>query len=685
MRAPPNLAREEHAAAAPVGPGVVRAPFIWDAVAFGSFLVAFYIAYRYAMTFSHATPSPFWFPISVLLSALLLTRPRWWPLVVLGTLPIRLFSDVSAGLPVSFLLETFAIDSAGVVLTAAALRRLLANPLKLDTIRDYSIYGLFAVVLVPAAAALGGAAARSVFDADFWTTWQQWFLGDAVTHLVVTPTICYWVLTAPWQSKPRSRGRALEAALLSVGLVASSYVAFVTQTNDADFTAWRIYVPVPFLLWAAIRFGMLGATGAITCLVVASVGAALHGFGPFSGRSPEDTAVALQHFLIERAAPLYFIAILVEEKGRVERSLRDSERLFRTTADSAPVMIWLTGADGLCEFVNQRWTDFSGRTLEQERGTGWTDGIHPDDRAQCLEVIEGAKAKRGQFEHEYRMLSANGDYRWILDVGVPRFSAGGEFAGYVGCAVDVTERRERAEALAEANRTLAHASRLVSVGTLTAMIAHEVNQPLCAIRCNAEAGLALLDSSRPRLDELREILTDICRDDQRADDIVTRVRLLSRKRDFQPQALDLHAVIADVLRLAGGDATRRQVRVITDLDPALPPVRADVIQVQQVLLNLLVNAFDAMRDTPVAARKVKVVARASGDDLVEIAITDRGHGIPPEDLPRIFDSFFSTKADGMGMGLSIARSIIETNDGRIWAENNADHGATFRFQLRVAG
>jgi PAS domain S-box-containing protein len=395
--------------------------------------------------------------------------------------------------------------------------------------------------------------------------------------------------------------------------------------------------------------------------------------------------VALQHFLLERAAPLYFVAILIEQKERVERSLRESERMFRTTADTVPAMIWLLGTDMLCEFVNQRWLDFTGRTLEQERGMGWTHGIHSDDLAQCVQTLERSWAVRGKFEHEYRVLGADGSYRWVVDVGLPRYSPDGEFAGYVGCASDVTERRERLAALEEANRNLAHASRLVAVGTLTAMIAHEVNQPLCAIRCNAEAGLALLASTHPPLDTLREILSDICRDDQRADDIVTRVRVLSRKRDFQPQGLDLNAVIADVLRLASGEAARRQVRVVTELDPALPPVRGDVVQVQQVLLNLLVNSLDAMRDTPAAARQVTVRTRADTDGRVEVAVADRGHGIRPDDLPHVFDSFFSTKAEGMGMGLAIARSIIETHDGRIWAENNAESGATFRFLLRVVG
>ena len=167
MSATTNVLRDAHADATRAALGMLRARFVSNALAFGLFAVAFYVAYRYAMSFSQTTASPFWFPISVLLSALLVARPRWWPVLVASTLPIRLFSEVSAGLPVTFLVETFAIDSAGVVLTAAALRRYLDHPLRLDTVRDYGVYALVAVVLVPAAAAFGGAATRYALGYDY--------------------------------------------------------------------------------------------------------------------------------------------------------------------------------------------------------------------------------------------------------------------------------------------------------------------------------------------------------------------------------------------------------------------------------------------------------------------------------------------------------------------------------------
>ena len=266
--------------------------------AFCLFVAAFYFAYRYAMSFSQAAASPFWFPDSILLCALLLVPPgRWW-MFVLAALPIRLLAPVSAGLPLWFLLTTFAIDSAKGLLVATALRRFLKNPIRFETVRDFALYCLFAVLLVPAASAFGGAAARYFLGSDFWPAWEQWFLGDALTHLVVTPVIFYWVLGVPWNEPIRSGRRWIEGALLAAGLLVTAYIAFDTEGGATGFTEARFYAPVPFLFWAAIRFGMFGATGAIAVIAFFSIAAALQGQGPFAGQFPADIALDLQHFLL---------------------------------------------------------------------------------------------------------------------------------------------------------------------------------------------------------------------------------------------------------------------------------------------------------------------------------------------------------------------------------------------------
>ena len=309
---------------------IVRRSYLGNVLGFCLFAVAFYFAYRYAMSFSHATASPFWFPDSVLLCTLLLVPPdRWW-MFVLAALPIRLLAPVSAGIPLWFLLTTFAIDSTKGLLAAVALRRFLSNPIRFETVREFALYSLFVMLLIPAAAAFAGAGARHFLGFDYWPAWEQWFLGNVLTHLIVTPVIFYWVLGAAWTAPAVFPTRWVEGALLTAGLIVTAYIACDTEVGRTSFAEPRFYAPVPFLFWAAIRFGMFGATGGIAVIAFFSIAAALQGHGAFSGQSPADTALDLQHFLLLRAAPLYPIAVLIEQNRGVEHSLR--ERVKELTA-----------------------------------------------------------------------------------------------------------------------------------------------------------------------------------------------------------------------------------------------------------------------------------------------------------------------------------------------------------------
>ena len=253
----------------------------------------------------------------------------------------------------------------------------------------------------------------------------------------------------------------------------------------------------------------------------------------------------------------------------------------------------------------------------------------------------------------------------------------GEFLGYIGSALDITDRR----GAEESNRALAHVQRLAIIGELTAAIAHELKQPLSAIMSNADAAGTLLDTANPPLGEIREIVSDIRRADLRADEVLGQVRTFLRKREVSMQPLDLNTAVADVLPLVVGDARKRRIRLRTELATDLPPVFGNQTQLQQVLINLIVNGMDAMANTPEGKRDLVVrTAKPNGDARIEVSVTDRGSGIPSGSLPRLFESFFTTRAEGMGLGLSIARSIVETHGGRIWADNNPDGGgATLPF------
>lgn len=365
----------------------------------------------------------------------------------------------------------------------------------------------------------------------------------------------------------------------------------------------------------------------------------------------------------------------ITERKNSEAQIRESEQRFRNMANSAPVLIWMANTEKLCEFFNQGWLSFTGRTLEQEIGNGWVQGVHPDDIQYCLDVYHSAFDARRPFEMEYRLRRHDGQYQWVLDTGTPRFASNGAFLGYVGTAIDITDKRQAEES----KRQIAHLQLLATMGELTAAISHELRQPLAAISFNMDAAEKQLDSGTLDRSELVEILGDIRADVRRADGVIRRIRDLVCKRKIRMEPLDLNLIVADTLQLLGGEALRRRIEVRADLCAGAPMVLADRTQLEQVLINLMMNGMDAMANS--GMRRLTVRTNSDGSDEVQVTVTDSGHGIAPVHLPRLFDSFFTTKREGMGLGLFLARSIVESHHGRIWADSHSCGGAVFHFTV----
>jgi PAS domain S-box-containing protein len=374
----------------------------------------------------------------------------------------------------------------------------------------------------------------------------------------------------------------------------------------------------------------------------------------------------------------------VTDQHQAIQALKESEERFRTMANTAPVMIWMSGPDKLCSFFNKGWLDFTGRSLEQELGNGWTVGIHPDDFDHCFGVYVNSFDARQEFTMEYRLRRFDAEYCWVLDHGVPRFESDGTFLGYIGTAIDINKRRRTESELQRQRGELAHLTRVSTMGELAASLAHELNQPLTAILSNAQAAQRFLAANPADVEELGEILKDIVQDDSRASEVIQRMRALVKKEDLAFAPLDLGGVVRDVAALVHSDAILQEVRILLEVKPDLPPVRGNKVQLQQVVLNLLLNAFEAMKDWPAHEREVKVHVERDGARMVKVAVRDRGTGLNSGKLDKIFQPFYTTKREGLGMGLSISRSIIDAHGGRLWAENNPDRGATFYCTLPVS-
>jgi len=659
---------------------LLRSPWYRQLPGFCIFAGAYYFAFRYGIALSNGHVAPFWFPDTVLLCALLLKPPRDWWIYLAAALPIRLFSSAADQDPKWFLAATYVLDGAKTILVATVMRSVLRNPIRIASLKEYGVFSFLAVLVVPTISATFGAAANHFRGLPYWPVWQGWFLADALTHAVVTPAVL-WCLFA-WQEglKKPSLKRLLEGGIVAAGLIVTTQMAFTSDTSGMNFPITCFYAAIPLLFWAAVRFGMAGASGAVGILTVCVANAAMHGRGLFFHKSPTEEILILQEYLLFRSVPLYLVAILLQQRDEAEQSLRESEERFRVMADTAPVLMWIASTDKMCVFFNRSWLNFTGRTMVQELGNGWAEGVHPQDLQHCVRTYHSAFDARRPFEIEYRLQRHDGEFRWVLDRGVPRYTANGDFLGYVGTAIDLTDRKWAEEA----RQDLVHASRLAVVGEFTAMVAHELNQPLNAILNNIDAAKFLLDRKTVPVDELRQIVADIRADNVRAGEAIRRIRALVSKREMEMELLDMNATVAEIVRLAKADAFRRGVRMHSDCQAPFAKVRGDVVHLQQVVLNLIINGMDAMKDNHEPDRYL-YVSTSSNDDSVEVAVRDMGQGIPPEDLRRIFDSFFTTKPDGMGIGLSMSRSIVQWHSGRIWAENNKDgKGTTFRFSLPVA-
>jgi len=392
---------------------------------------------------------PLWPGCAFLVAVLLLTPQRLWPALLTAGLAGFVLYDARAGLTIRATSWLIVADVIEILIAALGVRYLFGGVPRLTNLKSLAKYSLVAVILAPVSAASFG---RVALGDDYWATWGISFLTEALALLTLTPAILSWVDADAWAQE--SRAYYFEAAALIAGLVILGYITFVASGGNSRPAL--LYSLVPLLLWSALRFGIKGTINSMLIVAFLSIWGAVHGSGPFTGRAPLSDVLSLQLFLLFAAASFMVLAVLADEHKQSARAVRESEKRFRLVANAAPVLIWLSGPDKLCTYFNKTWLDFTGRPNEQELGNGWAQGVHPQDLQNCLATYTRSFDRRERFRMEYRLRRYDGEYRWILDIGVPRFTQN-SFEGYIGIGVDVTEHKLAEEALSHVSRRLIEA------------------------------------------------------------------------------------------------------------------------------------------------------------------------------------------------------------------------------------
>ena len=516
---------------------------------------------------------------------------------------------------------------------------------------------------------------------------------------------------------------------------------------------------------------------------------------------------------VQRDAARRPIAILetnndITERKRAEAKALQQEEELQLTIDTIPAFVFSNLMNGWTDFLNKRWLDYTGLSLDQAKGFGWQAAYHPEDLQRIMKVRTESIAAGTPYEHEARIRRADGVYRWFLNRSAPlcdehgdiikwygsntdiedrrqaedalrrneaylsdaqelshtgsfgwdvasgtiswsdeafrifehdpnmpptldlalrrthpddrgplkrlldrvcadkqnwsvehrllfpdgrikhihvvahAASDAGDRLEYVGALMDVTAAKRAQEALQQAQAELAHVTRITTLGELTASIAHEVNQPLAGVITNGEACLRWLRIDPPNLEEARDAVARIIRDGNRASEVIRRLRALTKKSDPQKTRLDINDVVSDVVALVQREVLSHHVRLRMDLDPKLTTVLGDRVQLQQVIINMMMNGIEAMASVTDRPRELVICSRQHDAGHVLVAVRDSGTGIDPDNMDRLFNAFFTTKSDGMGMGLSICRSIIEGHGGEMWVSPNDGPGATFSFTVQ---
>lgn len=639
-----------------------------------------------ALAFPLAPVSAFWAPNALLFAALLLAPTRTWWMYFAAVLPLHVLAQLEST-PLLQIAIQYVVNCAEAWIGATALLRYEQRPVRLDSLGAMSNFIVIGGIVAPfvTSVAMVGAFVAAGLTKEVWLTVIARTITNTFATMALVPLILH---AAHWHTvrlKPISGRRALEAMAVAAALVAVCLYVFVSPSaHDANGSA-LLYAPLPFLILATVRFGLTGVCGSVLLVGALATWGVLHDAGPFVSHSPVQNALATVMFLNVTCAPLLLLASVLGERARVVTALGRSQSLHRAVMASLRDQIAVLDSSGTVIDANASWleaADCEG-AKGARIGTNYLNAVtaaaargEPSSvalRDALVAVLTGADERR---DIELACTDRDG-VRWfehsIEALQHPQ-------RGAVITRSDITARKRAEMEVEDQRQQLTHLGRAAMLGEMSGAIAHEIRQPLTAMLSNAEAAVSLLSSSTIDREALEETLADIISANLRAANVMQRVQSMLRKTEQPRTELQVNELVKDCLVLARADLIRRHVEVVLNLSEPALIVNADRVQIQQVLLNLIANACDAMTDVPRHDRGMTIAARCDDADQVVISVIDRGTGIARDQVEKIFEPFVTSKPHGLGLGLSICRTIIEAHGGKLWAEM-LPVGAALHFSL----
>jgi signal transduction histidine kinase len=630
-------------------------------------------------TLSDKIFAPFWPPNIVLFCALLvLPRERWW-LALAAAFPAHVIAEVKVGMPVHQLMVAFATNIA-VALAAAEIIRRLQFPW-FRTSKSAAAYVVLVGVLCPAVVALGGAfvpIAGGGAPQRYFEFWLQWTASNALGFLMLGPAVLLFArggAKALWPAKHTQRFEFV-GMLLLMAIVAHVALPTAALQFSSPFIVALLYAPVPLIVWCAVRFGAAGASAGVLTAGLVFVAHEISGPSLFTAGNPENNVLALQALLVFLSVPVLLLGAGIDEIRQLERNLSADEERLALVARAANVGFWIHDTKSR----ELRLSDHCTHLFSLADGPTSLDVLlkaaHPND-ARTVEAVVTGQRPSGEF----RIVLPQGGERWIL--ARSDLEGGDRTKSEVnGLFIEITSRKAVEAELEKQGRELTHLMRVSQLGELSGGLAHELTQPLTAILANAQAARIMLTSDPSNVTVLISVLDDIIREDQRAGEVIKRLRSLIRKEDGAVEEVDVGDLCKSVLTLLHAEAIGRRMTTKFVAGSNVPHIVGDQIQLQQVILNLVMNAMEAEQRNESSKHVVLLQSRRIGDSI-EIAVQDDGVGISPLHSGKLFEPFFTTKERGLGLGLSICSAIVRRHGGTLALENNVTGGATAYLRLPV--